>query len=544
MNIGDRIQLAARTFAGRMAGRLGAFASATPIVPGIGNNFAGPYKLPQDDKARRILESREALYGRTTTNLGPVQSNISTHPIKRLTPARLGSIQEQVLTIGYMLDWANLCEDIRLTDAHVTAIDESGRVAVVGAPFSIEPADGSPEARAVADYQQAVVDRISGWDRAMKRLLAGNGDGYHLEEVVYKDKVVRFPVGDTHAEVYAPTPDSLHPVYNKQTRWQIGGGGPDGDLLELDCQGSFVPVPDWKVITYECAGDLQIRRRGWMYQAVWLSTIKQNAWARWGVMLDLWGVRSPWGKASPELWQDDKRKAEMLRALEDWGRGLPAIFTDDFTVEATAGISEGDTRGMHLALIGTIDTALSTLIQGEQLTTQVGGNGSFAQSQTHADTKETFVSAWEKNLSSCVRDWLTSSLRLACYNVDADGNSEGINPRGLSAALGISPERVYALCGRPYWRIAREITPSARMEAYVRAVNELGLEIDADSAYREFGFAKARHADHRLRGAPVPVAADAAAVSTTDALDGVDNPKPEAAPAVAKRKRLGRSKRT
>ena len=134
---------------------------------------------------------------------------------------------------------------------------------------------------------------------------------------------------------------------------------------------------------------------------------------------------------------------------------------------------------------------------------------------------------------------MRAALRLAVYKFGTDE----VLPRGLPSALGIPPERVLALCGRPTWRVQREVTPQVRMSLFDAGVNKLGLEIDADQAMREFGFSKARHADHRLRGAPVPVAASAAAVSTTDALDGVDNPKPEAAPPVAKRKRPSRSKR-
>lgn len=537
MGIADRIGLAARTTAARLSGAFASLA-ATPIVPGVGRTF-GQYNLPQDSKAQKVVDSREALYGRVTTSLGPIQSHISTHPLRGLTPARVSSIMETVLVAGWMVDWACLVEDVVKGDTQVKAVDKSGREAVTGAPFTVEPADASPEARAIADYQAAVIDGISGWDRSVERLLLGNAGGYALEDVVYEDKTVSFPYEDSHLEVTAPTPTGLEFVHQKHTRWNLGSG----DLLELDCGGSYVVPPEHKFVYYQASDDFQVRRRGYMYQAVWLCLIKQNAWARWGVLLDIWGIRAPWGKVARDLWQDATRRADFENALRKIGLGLPALFTDDFEVEPSPGISDGDSRGMHAALISAINLELSKLILGSTLTTEISGTGSYNASETHADTKQARVIGWERNLSSCVRDWMRAALKLACYLVNPDGSLGEVNPRGLSAQLGITPERCIALCGRPTWRVQREVTPQVRMDLYDKGVNRLGLEIDSDAPYREFGFPRARHASKRLRGAPVTLAGDAAAVPTSDALEGADNPKLEAPEAPVARRRQPRRKR-
>lgn len=533
MGIRDRITEGVRAAAARASEALGAFASA-PIVPGIGRNQAAPYRLPKDERAQRIAASREALYGRVATGLGPVQSNISTHPLKNLTPARISAIKEEVLVIGWMLNWGCLGEDIFLFDDQIAAVHKSGCESVTGAPFSVEPAPASTEqeaeaAQAIADYQQSIIDNMSGWDRSMEELLLGNMSGYALSDVVYEDRTVSFPFGNSHLEVTAPTPTSLSFVHQKHTRWDIGAG----DRLELDTGGQFIAPPDHKFVTYIASGPYAVRRRGWQYQAAPLAMIKANAWARWAVMLDIWGIRAPWGRAEPSLWQDLKRRAEMLLALQDFGLGKPAVFSNDFEIEASPGISDGDTRGMHAALISAINLELSKLILGSTLTTEISGTGSYNASETHADTKQARVIGWEKNLSSCVRDWLRHALKLACYRVNNDGSLGDVNPQGLSARLGMSPGRVIALCGRPTWRVQREVTPQVRMDLFDRAVNRLGLDIDSDQPYREFGFAKARHAAKKLRGAPVTLTSDAATVSTSDALRGVDNPKAEPAQAAA-----------
>ena len=529
MDLRSRILTGAKAAAGRVAGALGAFASAAPVVPGVGRNRSG-VTLTRDEKAQRIVESRDALYGRVSTALGPIGANISTHPLAGLTPQRVTSILNQVYVAGWMVDWACLVEDVYRYDTEVRTLQESGSEAVTGAPFTIEPADHTDEGRAVADYQQAVVNGIDTWPSAMEGLLLGNSAGYQLAESAFEDRVVRFPYKDSFAEVEAPTPVGFDPIHSKHTRFDLSLG----ERLELDTGSGFIVPPEWKFVRYEASGPYAVRNRGWMSAAVWLAMIKSGAWARWGVVLDLWGVPTPLGFADKDLWQNEARRAEMLQALIDFGQGKPALFTDDFKIESsTAPSSPLDARGMHAAIISAIDMELSKLILGSVLTTEISGTGSYNMSSTHADTKETRVRKWEMNLSACVRRWMRAVLKLAIYEVRPDGSYGEVSRRGLCAALGIPPERVLALCGRPSWRIQREATPEARMGLYKDAKNELGLEIDRDSAFREFGLARARNKSNSIPGKPVVLAGDAAATSTTDANRGVSNPKEDEAPAEA-----------
>lgn len=523
MDFRTRISSAARAAAGRVAGRLGAFASAAPVIPGVGRNYSG-VTLNRDEKAQRIVESREALYGRVSTALGPVGDNISTHPLKGLTPERVTAILNQVYTIGWMLDWASLTEDVVRYDSEIQTLHKSGCEAITGAPFTVEPVDPSDEARALADYQQAVLEDIGDWPRAVGRLQLGNAQGYALEEALYEERSVRFPFRGSSVEVTGPTPTGFGFIHNKHSRWDLSAGS----RLELDTSGGFVTPPPWKFPIYEASDPYEVRNRGWMPAAVWLALIKSGAWARWGVMLDLWGIRTAYGIADPALWQDERRRTEMVQALRDFGLGKPAIFTDDFKIEASPGVTDGDTRGMHASLISAINLELSKLILGSTLTTEISGTGSYNASETHADTKEARVRGWAQNTSACMRAWMRAALKLVIYTVNPDGSLGDVNPKGICGALGITPERALALCGRPTWRIARESTPESRMNQYKAAVNELGLEIDQDSAYREFGLARARDKSKRIPGKPVVLAGDAAATSTTDANRGVQNPKEEA----------------
>lgn len=522
---------AASVRAAREAGGQGAFgfsasASAAPVVPGVGNPITSAYKLPQDDKAQRTIQSRAALYGRVSTRLGPYGSNISSHPLRGITPARVSSILGTVYTTGLMASWADLCEDVYRYDSEIKTLHQSGTEMVTGAPFTIEPADASDEARAIADYQQSVIDNLTDFDGMSGRLLLGNLQGYSLEEVVYEERTVRFPLRGSLVSVTGPTPVSSDYVHVKHTRWDLSAG----DTLELDTSRGFIAPPTWKFPLYTAPEPYAVRNRGAMTAAVWLSIIKSGAWARWGVTLDTWGLRSVYGFADQALWQDPVRRAEMLAALRDVGLGLPALFTDDFRIEPSPSVADGETHGMFASIVSAIDLELSKLIIGSTLTTGINGTGSYNASETHADTKELRVRGWARNLAGRLRTWLRAALKLVVYEINPDGTYGDVSRTGLCAALGIPPERVLALCGRPAWRIQREQTTADRMALYVSAVNDLGLEVDADAAYREFGLPRARHSSKRIPGKPVTLSGDAAATSTSDAVDGAENPKPDPTP--------------
>ena len=495
----DELRKRTREYVGRLSSNWQATVDY-PIVPGVGSAHGEGTRLPTSEAAEKVVQSQDALFGRVAARLGPVANFISTHPLRGLTPERVGSIFNTVLVSGWMLDKACLDEDVILADSHWRAVDNSFRVSIIGSPFTVEPVDSSDLAQAVADYQQKVLlDECHGWQQACKRLLFGDTAGYALEGVVYEWREVNYSSGGHSYTVEAPTPIGFEWVRNVHTRWNQA----QGDRLELDSRDGFFPVSatPHKWLTYTAAHDFMVRRRGLNYTNIWLSLIKLNDWARWAALLDIWGLRAPVVKYARDRWQDEKMRTELIAQIQAWGKGMGAAFPDDVEFDASPGISDGDSRGMHAALLGVINSEQSKLRQGEQLTTETGGAGSYALSETHADTKAEHIEEGEQNLSSEVRQWLRASLRMACQQYRGDGQWGEPLPRGLCAALGATPQQILSKCGRPQWRVTREMTPTVRMSLYEKAVNQLGLKIDREQPYREFGFAKARCDVDPVRGA-------------------------------------------
>lgn len=468
-------------------------------VPGMGT-----YRLPRDWRQQQIINSREAFGGRTTYTAGSVPAWISTYA-GDLTARRIRAIHNEVMVSGYMANKASLDEHVLLNDSHLKSVDGTFRDSITGSHFSMAPADETPLALHIADYQMGLAQRaIANYQESCRRLLFGNAGGFALEEAIFdtEPRPFRCSLGGQEVEVWGYHPRERQWVSNKATRWEV-----DQDKLALDFGGRGVDLPPHKFALFEASDDFQVRRRGYLYPGIWLHLIKTNAIARWAVVLEVWGIPVPWGKVRWDLWQDRTRRAEYEGILQDAGRGKPFLTTDDFELGTAFQLPDGDARGMHAALVGWATTEQSKLVQGESLTTEVGGQGSYALSNTHADTKEIRVANTERQLAACEQRWWKAALRLACYTVDAQGNNVDINPRGLAAVLSqlhhrtIHPDEIISLCGRPSWRIHREMTPAARMDLYDRAVNKLGLKIDEGQPYQDFGFSRPRRpSDTYLRG--------------------------------------------
>lgn len=467
--------------------------------------------MPRDARQQAIVDSREALYGRTTYYAGPIPSYISTNPAANLSPGKIASIHSEVLVAGYMVNKACLDEQIWKSDAHLRAVDTARRVASVGKPFSVEPCDYPDQelAQWVADYMHSVVDGIAHFDRSMKQLLRANSDGYALQEIVWQDRAVRFPIGRNRvATVFGPHPQQMDWVHNKHTRFDV-----DTDRILLDMgRGAFIELPEHKFVLHELSEDFQKRVRGYMYPIVWLHMIKQQAVMRWSNVLEIWGIPVPHGKVDQQLWQDLTRREEYRQMLVEAGLGKPFLTTDDFSIEPTFQISGGDARGMHAAIIGWVDQTISKVVQGETLTTELGGVGSYNASETHAAVKESIVAMDALDLANTVRDTLFRAILK-------------MNAPALAEALGRSPEEIMRCLPWPYWRIEREVTPQVRMDIIKSAVNDLAMDIDAPSIYREMGLPRARDKSRRLRGEPTTMADGAKTVGSVEAAAGSDNPK-------------------
>lgn len=501
MSIRDHIVSGARGAVAYAALRAKEYVGTSRVIRDIGQ-MRGWYTSPPDDKGQRIADSKEALFGRISTQFGPYPSFVSTNPFTNIKPGDIFDIDQQVRQTGLMFRRADLHENLIRHDAHLRAVDANFRDDLIGSAFTVEPVDSSELAQQVAQFQQRMLSECVDWRKSSRRLLFGRLDGYALEEAIYKDREFSFPVGGSYKTIECPILESLFPVQNRHTRFDIS----EADALKLDTGGTFIRPSQKKYMVFESDDDFQVRLRGYGYTASYLSMIKQNAWVRWEVLLKLWGIRGPMAFAHADIWQNEGLRTQIIQTLVNWGQGLGVTLPDTVEVKASEGVTDGDSRGMHAALIAAVNAELSKLIQGQQLTTDPGDHGSYGLSQTHQDTMASKVECQALNLSTCQRPFTQELLRLAIYEISSngeyipEGNDFRVNPRGLCSALKANPQQILTCGGIPKWRVHREMNPSQRIQIYDKAVNLLGANIAADSVYEEFNLRRPKEGQESLKG--------------------------------------------
>ncbi len=282
---------------------------------------------------------------------------------------------------------------------------------------------------------------------------------------------------------------------------------------------TYISLPPGKFIFHAASGTGLIERRGFMRACVWLHAAKQWALRDWLTFLHLYGIPQLEGIYDQTQHQADDARNLYEAVLRDFGEGIPAIHGEDFRIQITQPPTGGTSQSPHAAMIGWANAEMSKVVQGETLTTEVGGVGSYAVGDVHADVKHAIVTGDARKLAKTMRsDLFYPMIEL---NIDA-----------LCATFGASPEEIRAAIPTMAWRIDRETTPQVRAQIVSMAINEWGLEVDEEQQRDEFALNKPRPGSKPLPGKAQVLKQGDVSVGTVDAADGAKGqpPKEDASP--------------
>lgn len=485
-----------------------AFAHA-PAVPGSEGRWRNTSWLPRDPKQEALLRSPDALAGRFTYYSGETPSNTPTYPASGINPLRIGSIYTEVITTGRVLQKADMDDQVMRRDTHLRATDGARVAAVASKPVMVAPGNQSDLARDLAYLGQAMIEDVDDFDLSCARILKANRCGYGAGESVFARKALH--VAGKNLSIPGAWPQQIDEIYNRNFRFDPITNEP----LLNQADGKYVPIEGapWKIIFHEGVGDGPSRMRGHLTCTIWPHMIKHDGIARLAQCLDFYGIPHPFAEMDWEHFQNEELKQATRTAMADFGSGNPYIKVKEVLWGFTQLPTGLDARGMHGLLWGLCNTEQSKAVQGETLTTEIGGVGSYNASETHADVKADIVALDERGLASTIRRWMRAVFEL--------------NMPGLCKAFGATPAQIRGCIPKVYWLIHRAMDPEVRQRMRLAAV-AAGLEIDREQEYRENGWAKPTHPSQAIPGVSVQIRDGAKSVGGLDAARGVDNPKDEA----------------
>lgn len=123
----------------------------------------------------------------------------------------------------------------------------------------------------------------------------------------------------------------------------------------------------------------------------WPITFKKNGFRWWTVFVEKYGGAFLSGKYPSNA--GEQYKNELLAALEAMIADAVAIFPEgaEITIESLA--NKGSVNSVHKEYIEAANAEISKAVLGQTLTTEIGGNGSYAAAQAHNMVREDLAAA-------------------------------------------------------------------------------------------------------------------------------------------------------
>lgn len=458
MAIWDRLREAAR-------GLVGSPRIAAPPAPNL-PTAVGPSRINQNQQ--RIANDVMALLGRLSYAAGPSKTRYSSMPASGLTPERIYQAHQSA-RLGFPLQKAELDEEILDRDAHLYGLDQARKVEVSGKPLKLRPFNETEVAALLASFCEAVLYDLDGFDQDVEDLLTANGRGYGCSEISWGWKRVR--CADSTGSRQTLTvfrPVSLDWVHPKHFQFEETTDEP---LLVLGT--GIIRLPPGKFVFHASSGTGLIARRGFMQQCVWLHAVKQWSLRDWVVYSNLFGIPQIEGIYDGAITQLGEERGIYEAILRDFGQGIPVIHPSDFRIESQPPPEGGKSDDVFGALIGWSNGEMSKRVQGQTLTTEIGGQGSYALGEVQADVKHAIVKSDARKLAQTLRSDLLRPLII-------------LNSATLCAAFNTTLDELLACIPRISWRIERETTPQVRQQIF-KGLQDQGLEIDEEQIREEFG---------------------------------------------------------
>ena len=470
------------------------------IAPEIGIPASAPFWV--SDKAMEIAASPEALYGSLAAGAGPTYDRYLTYAANQLDPNQIDTIFRQADRGQYLVQYGDLWQLICQRDYQMFALDRGRRVGITTKTFQINASDTTDDvSNGVRNAVEAMVDGIDAFDTdGVHSMLAANGPGYSLLEIIYEVGTIRFPWNGTVVSVQTINPRQLRFVLHKHLYFKWDDDEP---YLQIASDGQLpLRQAPYKWIWYKTLGDGIASMRGFFRPCAWLHLLGQTSMVSGAIFLKLFGIPQLAAYINQEKYKDANIKAVVDSCMKSYGNGTPTVMPDwlQGKIEAKDGPIGSGSVELHMKWRAFIDTCMAKAIQGAslQIESSSGGPGSYAQSVTHEN--RSYDVAEIDSVGTC------GALKAQLFK-----NWLKLNSEVLAPIFGIDPRDLASHTPHCSRRIDRETSPRERAEiAELFAVG--GMELSKRQLRSEYAFDVPDSDEDAYRGSPVKIQKGGAAV--------------------------------
>lgn len=385
-------------------------------------------------------ESREVAAAQVT-------DKYSEYPSDGLTPVRLAEIFKEA-DAGDVLRQAELFEEMEEKDPHLFSQLQTRKNAVTGLDYEVIPFDSDdPRDKEIAEFVEAQLGGIEGFEDIMLDLLDAIGKGFAVSEIMWS-------YDEGHVVV-----DDIRSRHQKRFFWDSVD---DSFKVRTQEAPEGIELPKNKFIVHKYkARSGHPSRAGVLRVVAWMYLFKNYTLKDWVAFCEVFGTPLRLGKYQPGASEDDKRA--LMQALVAIGADAAGIFPDGTAIEFV-NTEKTSSTDLYERLARYCDEQVSKAILGQTLTSDSGG-GSYAQSKTHNDVRHDLTVADCKAIAATLRRDLIRPLVL--YNFGED-------------------KRI------PYLRFDAEESEDLTQTATVigTLIREAGLKVPTSYIYKKFSIPK------------------------------------------------------
>ena len=280
-----------------------------------------------------------------------------------------------------------LYEDL-LRDDQVGSNLQTRKLAVVGKEWDVTPATGKREDLKIAEFVKDVFLTCN-YDDARKSLLTGIVNGFKPAEVMWE---------------YSEGQIWIKEIIGKASRRFTFDLKRNLRLLTIGNMTEGAEVPPRKFIVYTNASDngspFGDGLGRLLYWPVWF---KKHAIRFWMIFADKFGSPTAIGKyppGTPQAQQDD-----LLSAIDAIQQESAIKIPNNVEIELLEATRSGSVN-TYESLCTFMNAAISKVLLGQTLTTEMGGGGSYAASRTHNDIRADYTKTDADSLSATLNNQL------------------------------------------------------------------------------------------------------------------------------------------
>jgi len=311
-----------------------------------------------------------------------------------LTPNRLAGIFREA-DQGTVYRQMEQFEEMEEKDAHLTAILQTRKMAVLGKDYEVMPYGGTPEDKEIAAQVGEMVYGIPNLEEALLDLLDAIGKGFALCEIFWE-------VRGGQARVAG-----LRWIPQKKVTF-----GEDWKPRVLTAEASWQGVmpPVWKVIYHRYkARSGHATRSGVLRVVGWMYLLKNFALKDWAAFNEVFGMPLRLGKYDNTASPADREA--LVQAIRNLGSDAAGVISKSTEIEFVEAASRSGGANPYQLMADFCNREMSKAVLGQTLTTDTtGATGSYAAASVHAQVRRDLVEADAQALAATLREQLLRPL--------------------------------------------------------------------------------------------------------------------------------------